>query len=66
MTIGQCVNLHVGASVLALTLLYSVIASLPDGSQGAERRSNLNGEIATLPSVARNDRMRKVIYETVH
>jgi len=25
------------------------------GRQGAERRNNLNGEIATLPSVARND-----------
>ena len=58
--------MHVGAGVLSLTLLYSVIASLPDGRQGAERRSNLNGEIATLPSVAGNDRMGKVIYETVH
>ena len=34
--------------------------------ESTERRSNLNSEIATLPSVSRNDIERKVIYETVH
>jgi len=42
--------------VLSLTVLYAVIASLPDGRQGVERRSNLISEIATLPLVARKDK----------